>query len=66
LIRSLRPLFETLTINDEGEYWDTNDPSSLSDHMRAIDAQIARLVAEKPSRQAAVRLPSQRIADVIG
>jgi hypothetical protein len=65
LIRTLQPLFETLTVEDEGEYWNTMDPSLLSGHMRSVDEQIARLIAEKPSRQAAVRLPSQRIVDVI-
>jgi hypothetical protein len=38
----------------------------LSHHMRWVDVQIAQLLAEKPSRQVAVRLPSGRIADLIG
>jgi hypothetical protein len=66
LMRALQPLFETLSVEDEGEYWDTRDKSLLSHHMHRVDAQIAQLVAEKPSRQVAVRLPSGRIVDLIG
>jgi hypothetical protein len=66
LMRLLQPLFETLSVEDEGEYWDTSDTSLLSHHMRWVDVQIAQLLAEKPSRQVAVRLPSGRIADLIG
>lgn len=66
LMRLLQPLFEILSVEDEGEYWDTNDRSLLSHHMHRVDVQIAQLVAEKPSRQVAVRLPSGRIADLIG
>ena len=66
LMRLLQPLFETLSVEDEGEYWDTSDTSLLSHHMNRVDVAIAQLVAEKPSRQVAVRLPSGRIADLIG
>ena len=66
LLRSLQPLFEALYVEDEGEYWDTSDALVLSGHMTWIDAQIARLVSENPSRRAAVRLPSLRIIDVLG
>jgi hypothetical protein len=66
LLRLLQPLFEALNVEDEGEYWDTSDASGLSGHMKWVDAQIARLVSEKPSRRTAVRLPSLRIVDVIG
>ncbi len=66
LLRSLQSFFTTLKVEDEGEYWDSGDEQALAGHMQSIDAQIARLVAEKPTRQFAVRLPSLRIADVIG
>lgn len=66
LLRSLQSLFAKLTVEDEGEYWDSGDEPVLARHMQSIDSQIARLVAEKPTRQFAVRLPSLRIADVIG
>jgi hypothetical protein len=66
LMRLLEPLFETLCVNDEGEYWDTCDTSLLSQHMHRIDVVIAQLIAERPSRQVAVRLRSGRIVDWIG
>ncbi len=66
LLRSLQPQFLMLNVEDEGEYWDTSDASALSRHIQTVDTQIKRLVAEEPSRQVAVRLPSSRIADVIG
>src|SRR5215470_3438078 len=53
LMRLLQPLFETLSVEDEGEYWDTSDISLLSYHIHRVDVQIAQLVTEKPSRQAA-------------
>ncbi|MEQ9506606.1 MAG: hypothetical protein RLO80_10085 [Hyphomonas sp.] len=65
LLRSLQPLFATLKVEDEGEYWDSSDEPTLVGHMESIDAQIARLVVEKPNCRVAVRLPSLRIVDVI-
>jgi hypothetical protein len=66
LMRLLQPLFETLWVQDEVEYWDTSDLSLLSQHMHRVDVVITQLVAENPSRQVAVRLPSGKIVDWIG
>ena len=60
LLRSIHSLFAALNVADEGEYWHSGDEPALASHMHSIDDQIARLVAEKPTRQVAVRLPSLR------
>lgn len=66
LLRTLQPLFASLSVDDEGEYWETGDRAILIGHMQWVDGRIAEMIAEEPTRKSAVRLDSGRIADVIG
>jgi hypothetical protein len=65
LLKEIAPQFSNLTVEDEGEYWDSGSTDVLAGHLdacfRAIDDEISR----HPDLQGPVRLPSGRIADLI-
>jgi hypothetical protein len=65
LLRRIQPLFESLDVNDEGEFWNTNDRLVLESNINWCAAQIDRIKQETPSARGPVRLENGRIADVI-
>jgi hypothetical protein len=65
MIRQLESYFETLSVDDEGEYWDSNDRTLLEQHLRTCDEQLARLLRDTPGARGPVRLPSGRLADFV-
>jgi hypothetical protein len=66
LLERLAPFFESLIVEDEGEFYGVGDDTALRRHIETLDMTIAEIAAEAPGRRCRVRLPSGRIADVVG
>lgn len=65
LLDLLHPLFEELTVVDEGEYYDTRDLDLLEGHRSQCFELLDEHLASDASLRGPVRLPSGRIADLI-
>lgn len=65
LLDQLHPLFEELTVIDEGEYYDTRDSGLLEGHRGRCFELLDEHLASDASLRGPVRLPSGRIADLI-
>jgi hypothetical protein len=65
LLRQLETHFAILSVDDEGEYWESNDRTILEGHIGACDQELARILRETPRARGPVRLPSGRLADFV-
>ena len=65
LFRKIAPHFQVLTINDEGEFWDSGDYDLLAETWAIVDSMLSQLREENPEGEFKVRLPSGRIVDAI-
>ena len=63
LFRRVEPFFDSLKIEDEGEFWDTSDESILSAHIGRSAKVLAEMLARDPKSKGPVRLPDGRIVD---
>jgi hypothetical protein len=66
LLEQLAPFFESLIVNDEGDFHGGGDDTALRRHIETLDKTIAEIAAELPGRRCRVRLPTGRIADIVG
>jgi len=65
LLRRIEPLFEQLTVLDEGEYWETSDLSVLKRHMDTCDQIIQQELQRCPHAAVKVKMPDGRIIDMM-
>lgn len=65
LLRLLAPEFETLRVEDEGEYWETSNRSVLERHIHTCLRVLEDELKERPDHVGPVRLPSGRIVDLM-
>jgi len=65
ILRVLEDYFDTLEVNDEGEYWETNDEAGLSEHIRRCNEVIAEFAAKNPRAEIKVKAPDGRLIDMI-
>lgn len=66
LLQRVAPHFDPLVVEDEGEFWETQDQARLLDLWHGFDATLCRLVEENPGARIKIRLPSGRIIDALG
>jgi hypothetical protein len=64
-LRKLQPHFESLTVEDEGEYWETRDATKLQAHIDKVKSLIDEMKRTKPGLRGPVTLPSGRIVDLM-
>lgn len=64
LLRRLVPMLRTLSVEDEGGYWETGDRGVLLDAFQEVDELLAREL-RKPATSGPYLLPSGRIVDVL-
>lgn len=64
-LKEIAPFFESLTVEDEGEYWETGDPGILENHRNEIFRMLADELSSNPNATGPVKLPSGRIADFV-
>jgi hypothetical protein len=65
LLRILQPEFRSLSVLDEGEYWDTADESRLESHLSACFKALDEHLERDPNLMGPVRAPSGRILDLV-
>jgi hypothetical protein len=66
MLREIEGFFQTLVVNDEGEYWESGNQAALEGHFRACNEVIAEFAAKNPRAQVKVREANGRITDLIG
>lgn len=65
LLELIRPYFEKIDVDDEGEYWGGHDRSVLEGHITKIDSVIADMKKKNPRADGPVRLKNGRILDIV-
>lgn len=65
LLKAIEPLFRNLTVEDEGEWWETQDTAKLAEHMARVQQVIDEELRKAPSTQVKIKTPSGRIMDLL-
>jgi len=65
LFDELKPHFKKLSVDDEGEYWETRNKKTLENHIDTVNRMIKDIRTKNPKAEGPIKLPSGRIADVI-
>jgi hypothetical protein len=65
LLKEIAPQFVQLAVDDEGEYWDTQDVDALAVHLEACFRVIEEQLSSRSDLQGPVRLANGRIADLV-
>jgi hypothetical protein len=65
LLRLLAGEFESLDVDDEGEYWETSDRAILESRIDECAVALGEMLRQEPRARGPVRLPNGRIADYI-
>lgn len=65
LLRTFEPFFRKLKVQDEGEYWETEDENQLAEHIRWCNEAIAEEAKKHPEAQVKVKDPQGRIMDML-
>lgn len=65
LLRAIQPFFLELKVEDEGEFWETADLSTLREHLEKCRAMIDEEWSKDPSAQLKVKDPQGRIIDLL-
>jgi hypothetical protein len=64
-LRKIEPLFLNLLVNDEAEYWETNDRGLLRKNLAHCQKAISEAFATYTDAKMMVRSPDGRIVDII-
>jgi hypothetical protein len=64
LLRKLKPLLADLQVEDEGEYWATNDRAKLAISIATVNAMIESLRRSRPDLKGPVKI-GDRIIDLM-
>jgi hypothetical protein len=64
-LAKIQPLFTVLTVQDDGEYWETRDREKLEWHMGQVNRMIWEAEQADPSVQTQVRISGGRILDIV-
>ena len=65
LLKAIEPFFRNLTVEDDGEWWETQDTANLEEHMARVQKVIDEELRKAPSTQVKVKTPSGRIMDFL-
>ena len=65
LLRSIQSEFVKLTVEDEGEYWETSEESRLAEHLNVCFTALDEHIEKDPTLMGPVRAPSGRILDLV-
>jgi hypothetical protein len=64
LLRKLKPLLADLQVQDEGEYWETNDRAKLATNIATVNAMIESIRKSRPGAKGPVKI-GDRIIDLM-
>ena len=65
LLRQLKPFFVDFKVEDEGEYWETNDRQQLEKHIDKVNSLIQEMKGKTPGLKGPITLPNGRIVDLM-
>jgi hypothetical protein len=65
ILRDLQQFFSDLKVEDEGEYWETQNEAALAEHIRRCNEAIAEEAGRNPSAKVQVRTPDGRWMDML-
>ena len=60
----IAPYFDTFAVEDEAEFWETQDRTVLEGHFSQINAVLRNMMEENPNARLQLRMPSGRIVDL--
>jgi len=60
----IAPFFNALSVEDEAEFWETQDRAALDGHFNQINAVLRDMMEENPNARSQLRMPSGRIVDI--
>ena len=66
ILREIEGFFRTFAVNDEGEYWESENKAVLTEHIRRCNEAIAEFAAQNPHSRVKVKEPNRRLTDLIG
>lgn len=64
-LRKIEPHFDCLAVEDEGEFWDTQDEGILASHIASVNSVIEEYRRKDPRNEIKVKTPDGRIVDLI-
>ncbi len=65
LLKTIQPFFSELKVDDEAEYWDTNDKATLQYHLDTIQKMIEAELKKNPLTRMKVKTPAGKIIDLM-
>jgi hypothetical protein len=65
LLKTIQPFFSELKVDDEAEYWDTNDRATLQYHLDTVQKLIEAELKKNPLARARVKAPDGKIIDLM-
>ena len=66
ILKDIERFFQTLVVNDEGEYWESENKEALAEHIDRCNEVIAEFAGKNPGSRIKVREPNGRLTDLIG
>jgi len=65
LLKKLQPSLRSLSVEDEGDYWNTRSRKVLTEHMNTVNRLVALRKKANPTARGPVRLTDGRVVDLI-
>jgi hypothetical protein len=65
LLRAIEPFFRNLKVEDEGEWWESQDTTNLAGYFARVQGVIDAELRKSPSIQVKVKTASGRIIDFL-
>ena len=63
-LKSLKPLFLFLDVEDDSEYWDSENEEALNNHLNYVNELIAEIKKSNKQAEGPIKLEDGRIIDV--
>jgi hypothetical protein len=65
LFDALKPALKSLSIQDDGEYWEKRDPVLLENHLNQVRESLRQMKREEPAMYGPIKLKDGRIVDML-
>ena len=65
LFDALKPVFQSLAVKDDGEYWEKRDAALLEKHLNEVRESLRQMKREEPAMYGPIKLKDGRIVDMI-
>jgi hypothetical protein len=65
ILKAIKPFFQNLKVEDEGEYWETENLQILTAHLNRSQEVIEEEIKKYPNGKMKIKTPNGRIIDLI-